>query len=186
MRKNEKRNEWVLKGYEVFGLNGIDGLQVERLARVLGRNKSGFYHYFGSMDSFLKALMEQHHLRIDEMVKQMDVIKNYDPDYLNFLVNNKLTVLFNMQLIRDRHIRLFFDTYNEVSEKINRGVITLWSEETGLTVECALHFYNLIRDIFYTKVTSKNLNYEFLHQIVTEVKILIQEIQSSKIEIEEK
>ncbi|EMS32636.1 hypothetical protein C943_00989 [Mariniradius saccharolyticus AK6] len=182
MSRVNKGEYWVLKGYELFGEDGIEGLQVERLARVLGLNKSGFYHYFKTMDHLLDSLMERHHQNVDEMVVGMASIKKYDPDYIHFLVKNKRTVLFQMQLLRDRHIRLFWDTYNQVNNKINQGVMDLWSAEIGLPKEVAEHFYNVVREIFYAKVTAKNLTFDFIHQILSDAKLLIQEIQSNNFE----
>jgi AcrR family transcriptional regulator len=187
MNKSQKNKiEWIHTGYDLFSSDGLEGLQVERIARVLGLNKSGFYHYFRNMDIFLKSLMELHHQNVDEMVIGMASIKKYDPDYIHFLVLNKQTVLFHMQLLRDRHIKLFWDTYTQVNDKINHGVMELWSAEIGLPKEVSEHFYNIMREIFYAKVTSKNLNFEFLHQIVCDGKLLIKEIQSNNLETKPK
>lgn len=177
MKKARKGEAWVIVGYELFGEDGMEGLQVERLARVLGLNKSGFYHYFKTMDNFLHSLMARHHQNVDEMVLGMASIKKYDPDYIHFLVKNRLTVLFHMQLLRDRHIKLFWDTYNQVNHKINHGVMELWAAEIGLPKDVAEHFYNIVREIFYSKVTSKNLNFDFVHQVLWDAKLLIKEIQ---------
>jgi hypothetical protein len=37
---------WLDVGYKIFAHEGPEGIQVERLARILGVNKSGFYHFF--------------------------------------------------------------------------------------------------------------------------------------------
>lgn len=185
MRKVNKGEEWVIKGYELFGEDGIEGLQVERLARVLGLNKSGFYHYFKTMDFFLESLMARHHQNVDEMVIRMASIKKYDPDYVHFLVKNRRAVLFHMQLLRDRHIKLFWDTFNQVNDKLNKGVMDLWSAEIGLPKEVAEHFYNIVREIFYARVTSKNLSFYLIHQVLSDAKLLIKEIQCNNLEAQD-
>jgi hypothetical protein len=44
-------------GYELLSTDGMEGIKVERLARNLALNKSGFYHYFKAMDVFVKSLL---------------------------------------------------------------------------------------------------------------------------------
>jgi AcrR family transcriptional regulator len=47
-----KINTWIKAGYKLLGTEGMDGIKVERLARILDLNKSGFYHYFGTMEFY--------------------------------------------------------------------------------------------------------------------------------------
>jgi AcrR family transcriptional regulator len=52
---------WIENGYALFAQDGLDGIQVERLAKMVSLNKSGFYHYFGDRESFLEELMKHHY-----------------------------------------------------------------------------------------------------------------------------
>jgi AcrR family transcriptional regulator len=61
MKKTNFRDSWLSSGYELFAQEGPDGIQVERLARILNLNKSDFYHYFGEIENFLLELMILQH-----------------------------------------------------------------------------------------------------------------------------
>jgi len=63
MPNNNSELTWIESGYNQFASEGLEGIQVERLARITGLNKSGFYHYFGDRETYLEKLMA-HHLQI--------------------------------------------------------------------------------------------------------------------------
>ena len=42
----DKEQLWITLGYNIFALEGINGLKIERLAKMAGKNKSSFYHFF--------------------------------------------------------------------------------------------------------------------------------------------
>ena len=52
--------KWINAGYQQFALEGLDGILVERMARILNLNKSGFYYYFGDRDFYLEQLLKFH------------------------------------------------------------------------------------------------------------------------------
>src|SRR4051812_23817786 len=49
--------QWLLEGVRRFGGKGLDGLNVEEMAKSLGCAKSGFYWYFRSRQEFLSRLI---------------------------------------------------------------------------------------------------------------------------------
>lgn len=44
--KNNSEHTWIEAGYEQFAAEGLEGIQVERLARITGLNKSGYLPLF--------------------------------------------------------------------------------------------------------------------------------------------
>lgn len=51
---------WIEKGYSEFAKEGPRGLVIGRLARLVGKNKSSFYHYFADVRSFQEDLLSFH------------------------------------------------------------------------------------------------------------------------------
>ncbi len=49
-----KVEKWIKAGYALLATDEIDGINIERLARALNVNKSGFYHYFGLEKNILR------------------------------------------------------------------------------------------------------------------------------------
>jgi AcrR family transcriptional regulator len=167
---------WINVGYELFAQEGHEGLQVERLARILNLNKSSFYHYFGDRTIYFEDLIQHHHKRVDLLIKDIENIRTFDPGYLHTLVNHPVTVMANMQLMRNRHIKLFDDAFIKANQKINHAIAILWSEYLGLPdqPELAMRYFQMIQDAFYTRVTFDRLHYEFLHDMVAEAKSIIE------------
>jgi len=173
---------WINVGYDLFAQEGHEGLQIERIARILNLNKSGFYHYFGTHDIFFEYLVQHHHRMVDLLIKDIGNIRTFDPGYLQVLINHPVTVMANLQMMRNRHINLFEQTFNEVSHKINGAIVTLWSEHLGLPdqPELAMRYFEMTQALFYTRVTSQNLNYELLHQIISEAKEIFDDLVMSE------
>jgi AcrR family transcriptional regulator len=59
---NDIREKWIHEGYSMLAKEGPNCIQIERLARNIGTNKSSFYHYFVDRDIFFDELI-QHHIK---------------------------------------------------------------------------------------------------------------------------
>lgn len=165
--------QWMDTGYAVFSEEGPFGIQIERLARELGKNKSGFYHFFGDRENFIELLMKEHLGRLDLLSYQIRRIKHFDPEYLDFLMANRETVLFQMQLVRNRENPLFGNTMEQFSARVTSAVLPVWSNYLGTSVTVSGKLWGIIRDTFYSRVTSDSFNFEWMSELSKEVKNLI-------------
>ena len=100
MEKAKNLSVWTEVGYNLFAEEGLDGIQVERLARILQLNKSGFYHYFGDLDGYCEELIKVHKRKTDLYLEDVATVKSIDPDFLMLLVKYKVPVMFQLQLLR--------------------------------------------------------------------------------------
>ena len=178
MSRSKSYALWINAGYELFAREGNEGIQVERLARIIGLNKSGFYNYFGDMGIYFEHLMLHHRQTTDLFCNEIDLCSSFDPDYLNLLVKHKITVLAQNQLVRNRHIKLFLDTYNEVNLKVDHAVLPMWASFLEIPEQPAVAFryYEMTRSTFFSRVNVDNLTYELGNEIATEAKSIIQEM----------
>ena len=71
MEKHKNSSVWTEEGYCLFAKEGLHGIQVERLARILGLNKSEFYHYFGDIEGFCYALVLLHKKRFPSFCRKL-------------------------------------------------------------------------------------------------------------------
>jgi AcrR family transcriptional regulator len=55
------REQWLDRGLEEFGREGLRGLNIEAMAARLGSSKAGFYWYFKTRDAFLSELFSYWH-----------------------------------------------------------------------------------------------------------------------------
>jgi AcrR family transcriptional regulator len=182
MAKENSATKWLKTAYMLFAHEGPEGIQIERIARILGLNKSGFYHYFGTLEIFYDLLIQHHYNLTDLVVKDGQDAKNLDPDYLNIIVKHKVTFMFQMQLSRQRANQFFYTACSNVNQKIDKSIIRVWNEYLGLTTNntLSLLFLGFVRDSFFARVSFKNFDYSFLHGMATEAKAIVTEMQDEK------
>jgi len=167
---------WIKAGYDVFAREGYEGVHVERIARILNLNKSGFYHYFHSRFIFFEHLIQHHYDRVALMVQDIENVHTFDPDYLEVMINHQVTVMFNKQLIQSRHSGLFEEALCLVNDMTDRATVPLWASFLSMSdqPELALRYFQLIRDVVYARITWDNFNPEFLRGIASEAKAIIE------------
>jgi len=178
MEKNKNGSLWLEQGYILFAEEGLDGIQVERLARILQLNKSGFYHYFGDLEGYCIELIGLHEKKVNQLIKCISELSDFDPGYLNLLIANPATVMFQVQLTRNKHGFSFYKASELADQRISNAIAALWSDYLGMgsNEALALRYYHFVRDMFYTRVSFDNLNYMFLHNLISESRQLLIEI----------
>ena len=181
MSQSTNQKQWIETGFELFVREGHEGIQIERLSRILRKNKSGFYHYFGNLDNYFQALMQHHILLTDEFVADIEDAKDFDPGFLLAMVKHKEVVMGHMQLIRNRHIKLFADTFSETSRKVDLALLPLWIKHIEVTdnAEAALRYFEMIRDMFFSRITFETLHYDYLHAMASGAKTIILTLQKN-------
>jgi AcrR family transcriptional regulator len=169
---------WVEQGYQLFAEEGLEGIQVERIARILQLNKSGFYHYFGDLEGFCAQLEVLHLSKVSHFLQGIQQCKQLDPDYLLLLVRYAPTVMFQVQLTRNKEHYSFYKTSEVVDQQVNTTIHKLWSEFIGKqhNQDLTLRYFHIVRDMFYTRISFSNLNYQFLHDFAANAKGLIDQV----------
>ena len=122
MEKHKNSSVWTEEGYCLFAKEGLHGIQVERLARILGLNKSEFYHYFGDIEGFCYALVLLHKKKVGEFLQEVAVTKNWIPDYLYLLIKHRETVMFQVQLTRNSNNNSFYAASEIVDQNVSYAV----------------------------------------------------------------
>lgn len=172
---------WTEQGYTLFAEEGQDGIHVERLARMLNLNKSGFYHYFGDMEGYDNELLSLHKLKAELYFSEISHIKTIDPEWFHVLLQFKVPTMFQLQLLRCKRNPTFYRIAEAIDQKEDEFLEELWTEYLGLSDNpgLALRYLTIVRDMFYTRATPQNITYEFLRNLFTESKMLAQQIAES-------
>lgn len=165
-----KLETWISAGYELLGREGMEGMRIERLARSLHLNKSGFYYYFGGMGLFLKRLIRHHVERAQIVGEEMANCKNLDPDLLLLVVKHREFFLVESQLLVKSRLARFDEDVDEAGKIISRGLLPLWRKGRTQTEDAAssLAYLNIIRHFVYSRINPENINYPFLHKLADE------------------
>jgi len=177
-----KIEAWVKAGYKLFGKEGMEGIKVERLARNLQLNKSGFYHYFGSMKTYLKSLLQYHVGMSKSIAEEIEDCENFDPDLLNLIIKHKAFFLVESQLLLKSKPSYFGSEVDEASKIINKKLLPLWRKETQLPEDSvvALSYLNIILHFFYARLNSDNMSYQFLHSLTFETEAVLNKVMDEK------
>lgn len=119
MEKAKNSSVWIEEGYRIFSEEGMDGIQVERLARILQLQKN----------------------------------------------------------------QSFYAKSQLIDQRVNVAVQQLWCDYLNLSgrAELGIRYYSIIRDMFYTRISFQNLNYDFLHKFVSDAKSIVIEISDGKV-----
>lgn len=169
---NNSKYKWIEKGYELFGMEGPDGIQIERLARIVDMNKSGIYHYFGDRETYIEDLLEYHKGKVDSYCSEILMLTDFYPGYVELMLRNKNVVMFHVQLSKNRHRKMFQEVFIKTNQRLDPKLIPLFSKFFGIkhNDQLTLKLYEMLRDIFISRVTHKNLNEDFILDLAFEFK----------------
>ncbi|MCC6413116.1 MAG: TetR/AcrR family transcriptional regulator [Saprospiraceae bacterium] len=178
MKKDKSYEKWIEGGYDLLAHEGLEGVQIEKLARIVGLNKSGFYHYFSDRDGFLKQLMQYHGVKATELATDVSKAKNIDPEFIDVLLKYKVPVIVHMQLVRNRNNIILHVGFEHVNAMVDPTIVPLWADFVGLTGnhDLAYRHYIQIRDMFYSRITLENMNYEYLMSILMEARAVVRDV----------
>jgi AcrR family transcriptional regulator len=176
MSKNNSELAWIEAGYELFTAEGPEGLQVERLARITGLNKSGYYHYFGDRETYLEKLMDHHLKYATAYASELKKVKHFDPEYIELLIKYNAQIIFATQLIKNRNNKLLFGTQQSINEMIDPVLSKIFADFIGHKdhLEFSAKYYNQVKYMFHAQITPENMNYPFLRDFMYEAREVIQ------------
>jgi len=177
-----KTEAWVKAGYKILGEEGIEGIKVERLARTLELNKSGFYHYFGSMNNFLQELLCYHVSEAKLISQEISECANLDPDLLLLIIRRKAFFLVESQFLIRCKPSQFGSQLDEASKIVNKEILPLWRTATQLPedITAALAYLNIIHHFFYATIDSDKMNYMSLHSLAIQTNDVLNKVVAGK------
>jgi AcrR family transcriptional regulator len=178
MEKVRNSTVFTEQGYYLFAREGIEGIHIEKIARMLRLNKSGFYHYFGDLEVYIAELLALHIIKANHFLGDVARIKSIDPEYLNLIIKHQVAIMFHMQLLRVKDNESFYRAARLIDEKEDVLLGDLWSEYLGIPddTEVAIRYFNIVRDMFYARMSFQNMNYSFLLKHMTAAKTLMQQL----------
>ncbi|MGW8123225.1 TetR/AcrR family transcriptional regulator [Roseivirga echinicomitans] len=146
------RNEWLKAGAQKFATKGLDGINVERLAKQLKCNKSSFYWHFQTKENFLHELIHywfEHSTSpmVHELKKETDSKKRFRRFIqLSFEDKSRKDFMFHLRKIgeRDHNVKQLLQQLND--ERLS--FMTLLIQDLGYTQEIA-HKKAQILMLFY-------------------------------------
>ena len=181
MTIKSSKDKWIEAGYEYFAFYGPEQLQIEKIARYLNLNKSGYYHYFGEREIFIDELLNYHKKRIEIFARGITKLKSFD-EYIQYMVDNKQTTLFHVQLRRHGQIKCYAKIIDSANNLIFANIKPLWAEYIGLqnNPDLAMKYFNQVISVFVKSVNQDNLTIDFITSIAREAQELLKQLQKTK------
>jgi len=171
--------KWLEAGYELFAIEGPDGVQVEKLARRLGLNKSGFYHNFGDHESFFSALVQYHSQVNEQFCNEIRQLEKFDPDFLKLAIKYRTAVSAQMQFRKHSGNPMFKKAFEDAQNHNKRFIIPLWADYLQIPDDMSLatELYGIFRDVFFIHIGFEDLTYELSHNLAMGFSLIIKALK---------
>ncbi len=175
----DSQQPWINCGYDLFAREGPEGLKVERLARLVSKSKSSFYHHFADLEVFTELLLQTHLERSERLVERERQCAQLVPDLLLVLVEAKTDLLFNRQLRVHRDRADFRQCFERSSRDVGEAMGTIWAEALSLEENSPLAqvVLNLVLENFYLQLTEENLHYDWLLTYVKGLQAMVSSLK---------
>jgi AcrR family transcriptional regulator len=176
--KSQKKQEWIIKGYQLVAEEGFASLNVESIARSMGKNKSSFYHYFGDLELFVQELLSYHLERAAQLAEQANACANIRPCLVNLFLDYKPDHFFHKQLRINRSNPAFRQCFERVFDIYEKATLDKWANYLGLHEQplFAKTFLHLIAENFLLKITMDNYNQEWLNNYLAELSAMLRQM----------
>lgn len=170
---------WLEAGYARFATHGPAGLQVEALARLVGKSKSSFYHYFADVEQFTLALLAYHRQRAAELAAAERQCQQIDPELIEVMTAAAPDLFFQRQLRLHRHLPHFAAGCAAADHLLPPEVLALWAHEMGLSgrVLLAESLLGAVQDHFYLHLNPATFDQHWLRTYLNQVRQLVLALQ---------
>lgn len=181
MKYTESHLKWLEAGYEMFALEGPENFKVEQLAKNIGLNKSGFYHYFIDRETFYEELLDYHNKKGVEFAEELSRLKNFMPGYPELLVKYQTGLHIQMQLRKNTNIPLFREVFFKVKTRNNKYQLPLWAQFIQISdMNLAAEMFEIALDLMVIRLQTDKITFDYLVGIFNGIKVTMDRIRLAK------
>jgi AcrR family transcriptional regulator len=155
---------WITAGYEIFATYGQSEIKIERLAKIVGKSKSSFYHHFADLGIYIEFLLKYHLAQSHIIAEKERSASKIDPELINILLDHKIDLLFNRQLRINQNIKQNYETLCASNKIIGEAFKTVWAKDLHLKLNDRQieGIFTLALQNFYLQINADNLNRKWL------------------------
>lgn len=175
----DRKEAWISCGYQIFAFEGPHGLNVEKLSRRVGKNKSSFYHLFADLNIFQDQLLG-YHIERAHIIAEREAQAGDVETLIDILVEFKSDLLFNRQLRVHHHNNAFLECANKTNEITSKAFMPLWQKMLDLEDKSYLAslVLKLSMDNFYLQISLQTLNRQWLSKYFNNLLNVIKELRN--------
>jgi AcrR family transcriptional regulator len=168
----DSKHIWIETGYEIFATRGQSEIKIERLAKIVGKSKSSFYHHFADLDLFIGLLLDYHIEKSYLIAQKERDAKNIDPELITIMLEHRVDLLFSRQLQINQNNPIFYETLCKSSAIIGDAFKVVWVKSLNikLTDKQVDGILSLALQNFYLQINIETLNYNWLSEYFLNLK----------------
>jgi AcrR family transcriptional regulator len=172
MKEIEK--SWIENGYRFFAYEGPSGLKIERLSKVVGKNKSSFYHLFADLEVFMQRLLA-FHLHQAKIIAAKESMSKNEQELTDIILEHKVDLLFNRQLRFHRENPDFKNCFDKINQISIPAILPVWKKIIGISDNTSLAqmVLTLSLENFYLQITDETLNESWLKTYFATIREMI-------------
>lgn len=175
----EKKDLWIKVGYEMFATKGHIGLQVEPISRIVGKNKSSFYHHFTDLEFFIDELLAFYLKQSKIILEKENNAKNFNPDIINIFLEHKNDILFSKQLLLNQQDKKFRKVLLISNENVSANYVLLLKTDFNVNLKPRgiESFFELVSNDFFLQINEDNLHFDWLANYVINMRRLAKSLE---------
>jgi AcrR family transcriptional regulator len=171
----KNKQQWIEKGYQIVSENGFTNINIEFIARVLHKNKSSFYHYFGDSIGFEEALLAHHLMLAKQFALEVKNCPQIIPGLIDIFLEHKIDIFFhkNLRIHREKsHYKKCFESaYNLFEEAVlDKWIVFLKLENYSFL---SSELLRLISENFLLQITHENFTHTWLENYLLDISKLV-------------
>lgn len=179
MADSKNKADWIITGYELVAEVGFDAISIEQISRLMGKNKSSFYHYFGELELYILQLLKWHIKQSEDFATKVESAMSINPDIFNLALEHKHDIFFHKQLRLKRNKTHFSEALAQAFGNYEKAVIKHWASFFGLEqkqkfVGTFIHFFT---ENLLLKATFDTFTFEWMENYAAELKAMVQQIE---------
>ncbi|MCP4122972.1 MAG: hypothetical protein GY751_14570 [Bacteroidetes bacterium] len=165
--------EWIRSGYSLFAKEGKSALNVDKIAKLVGKSRSCFYHNFYDLKDFRDQLFCYHYEQAKKFQKNSILIDELIPEFIQLMFEYKDWVFFQKQIFLLRfEDAMYLETFDKIRSVTEGHTASLWIKTAGLEklpVSQIRQFFFVIRETLYTRFDYNNWTEEVIIKEITEI-----------------
>jgi AcrR family transcriptional regulator len=167
------KEQWITAGYTEFAKYGPEGKNIDRLATLVGKSRSSFYHNFADQDGYEEALFHHHQKLTHQLAEEIAPLENMFPQYAIIISRYRDWMFFHREMFLLQHRDKKYKEVFERTVAVTGGkAAKLWCKEAGLcNVPHAkmMRFFNTVREAFFTRIEYNSFTPETFTSVVKEL-----------------
>lgn len=181
---NGTKQQWIEKGYDLFGEYGPDGLNIKLLAENAGLPRTNFYYHFADKEDLIEQLLYLH-TQISENYCEVlkELMQVFIPDLYKISAQYPQGFKFQRQLFLNRNDHRFNLVYINCNITCNPIIIPKLIEYYKLNVPYSVieSLWTTVTDTWYSRLDVNKFNVACLSGLTEEIMRTVLDFAKTKL-----